>query len=71
MVFDDTQLDRRGIEEETIKISQRAGLGEVIFTIDLILMMVFAVFGPSKLSLDYLIEEHLPNWENVAEIRTQ
>jgi cation transport ATPase len=30
VVFDDTRLDRHILEQEIIKISQRAGLGEVI-----------------------------------------
>ena len=46
------------------------GTGIIYAFVFALLMIVNAGFGPSKLSLDYLIEKKLPSWRRLAEIHS-
>jgi len=46
------------------------GAGIIYAFVFFLLMIVNAAFGPSRLSLDYLIEKRLPNWRRLAEIHS-
>ncbi len=45
------------------------GVGIIYAFAFFLFMMINAALGPSKLSLDYLIEERFPSWRRLAEIR--
>ncbi len=47
------------------------GTGIVYAFVFLFLMIVNAIFGPSRLSFDYLIEKRFPSWKRLAEILSQ
>ena len=46
------------------------GTGIIYAFVFFLLMIVNAAFGPSKLSLDYIIEKRLPSWRRLAEIHS-
>lgn len=47
------------------------GTGVIYAFVFLFLMIINAAFGPSRLSLDHIIEERYPRWKRLAEIRNQ
>lgn len=46
------------------------GTGIIYSFVFLLLLIVNAAFGPSKPSVDYLIEKKIPGWKRIAEIRS-
>ncbi len=46
------------------------GTGVVYALASLLFLIVNAVFGPSRYSLDFQIEKRLPGWKKIAEIRS-
>lgn len=47
------------------------GTGIIYAFVFLLLLLVNATFGPSRLSLDYLIEKRWPSWTRLAEIQSR
>lgn len=47
------------------------GTGIIYAIVFVFLLLVNAAFGPSKYSLDYLIEKKWPGWKRIAEIRSR
>ena len=47
------------------------GTGIIYSFVFLLLLIVNAAFGPSKMSLDYAIEKRFPRWKRIAEIRSK
>lgn len=45
------------------------GTGIIYAFVFLLLLLVNATFGPSRFSLDYVIEKRWPSWRRIAEIR--
>ena len=46
------------------------GTGIIYAFVFILLMVVNATFGPSRFSMDYLLEGRFPAWKKVAEIRS-
>src|SRR5881396_332016 len=62
-----------GLFELALAFALLAGfLRKIAYTggIFLLLMLVNATFGPSRISLDYVIETKWPSWARAAEIRS-
>jgi nitrite reductase (NO-forming) len=49
--------------------SSDIGTGIVYALVSLMLLLINATFGPSRYSLDFLIEKKSPQWQKIAEIR--